>query len=173
MNLWYLFLAFARVGILGFGGGPSSVPLIRLETVTNFHWMSVEEFADIYGMANALPGPIATKMAASIGYRVAGWPGLVAAEFGVILPSLVAMLLLVAAFNRFKDLPAVKGMIAAIKPVVIVLLLLLIIDMWPKSMGNAFHWGIAVAAFVLAYFLKVHQAIVVVAALAFGAIFLR
>ncbi len=173
MNLWHLFLAFVRVGVLGYGGGPSSIPLVQIEAVKNFHWMTVDEFADVLGLCNALPGPIATKMAASIGFKVARWPGVLAAELGLVLPSLLAMILLFAAFTRFKDLPQVKGMIRAIKPVVIVLLLLIIIDMWPKSMGSALNWGIAVASFVLAYFLKVHPALVVVGTLALGAFFVK
>lgn len=173
MQLWHLFVAFFRVGILGYGGGPSSIPLVQIEAVKNFHWMTVEEFADTLGIANALPGPIATKMAASIGYKVGGWPGVLAAEVGVVAPSLLAMVLLFALFDRFKDLPQVRGMISAIKPVVIVLLLLIIVDMWPKSMAGLLHWGIAVAAFVLAYVVKVHPALIVVGALAFGAVFLK
>ncbi|HEY3315100.1 MAG TPA: chromate transporter [Bacillota bacterium] len=173
MNLWSLFLAFFRIGLLGFGGGPSSIPLIQIEAVTNFHWLSMDEFTDMLGMANALPGPIFTKLAGSIGYKVSGWPGVIVAELGVVLPSMLAMILLWALFVKFKDLRPVQGMINAIKPVVIVLLAMLIIDMWPKSMGKPVYWAVAVVSFGLAYFLKVHQAIVVVGALVFGAVFLR
>lgn len=173
MVLWRLFMAFFRIGLLGFGGGPSSIPLIQIEAVTNFHWLTMEEFTDMLGMANALPGPIFTKLAGSIGYKISGWPGAIVAELGVVLPSMLAMILLYALFMRFKDLGPVKGAINAIKPVVIVLLALLIMDMWPKSMGKPAYWAVGAVAFGLAYFLKVHQAIVVVGALVFGALFLR
>lgn len=68
----YLDLSWAmlKTGILGYGGGPSVIPLIRHEAVTRYKWMSDEEFGEILAFANALPGPIATKIAAYLGYRL-------------------------------------------------------------------------------------------------------
>ena len=68
-----IFIAFFRSGILGFGGGPASIPLVHKEVVGNFGWMTDDEFADVLSIGNTLPGPIATKMAGYIGYRVGGW----------------------------------------------------------------------------------------------------
>lgn len=172
-NLLHLFVAFARVGVLGYGGGPSSIPLVQIEAVDNFRWMTVEEFADVLAMGNALPGPIATKMAGYVGYRVAGLLGAAVAVTGLILPSLIAMLVLLRLMTRFKDLPQIGGMIRGVRPVVIVLLLLLVLEMWPKSVTSVTTVAIGVLSFAAIYFLKVHPAVVVVAALAFGAIVLK
>lgn len=60
-----IFIAFFRSGILGFGGGPSAIPLVHKEVVGTYQWMSDEEFADVLSIGNTLPGPIATK-----------WPGI-------------------------------------------------------------------------------------------------
>ena len=70
MTQWQLFLAFFRVGMLGYGGGPSSIPLVHQEVVKKYGWMDDDEFADVLALGNTLPGPIATKMAGYIGYRV-------------------------------------------------------------------------------------------------------
>ncbi|ADI28237.1 Chromate transporter [Geobacillus sp. C56-T3] len=51
MNQWHLFLAFFRVGMLGYGGGPSSIPLVRAEVVAKYRWMADEEFAEIAASA--------------------------------------------------------------------------------------------------------------------------
>lgn len=56
--------------MLGYGGGPGSIPLIHKEVVDKYEWMSDEDFGDLLALANTLPGPIATKLAGYIGHRV-------------------------------------------------------------------------------------------------------
>ena len=90
-----LFLAFFRVGILGYGGGPGSIPLIHKEVVDKYQWTSDEEFGDILALANTLPGPIATKLAGYVGHRVSGVMGMLNAIVAVILPTIVLMLSLI------------------------------------------------------------------------------
>ncbi|GAY77202.1 chromate transporter [Sporolactobacillus inulinus] len=89
MIFWQLFLAFFIPGILGYGGGPASIPLIENEVVGHYHWMTVTEFSNVLAFGNTLPGPIATKMAGYIGYEVAGVLGSLVAEFATVAPSLV------------------------------------------------------------------------------------
>lgn len=173
LNLWNLFVGMARAGLLGFGGGPSSVPLIQIEVVKNFHWMSTDEFGDALALGNALPGPIATKLAGYVGYKVAGVIGAAVAVLGMVLPTVIAMMILYRFLTQLKGNPYINGVVKAIRPVVIVLLLMLILELWPKSMNNIAGWVIGLVSFGLMYFLKVNQAIVVVSALAFGAMFLR
>ncbi|MCK4235643.1 MAG: chromate transporter, partial [Candidatus Krumholzibacteria bacterium] len=73
MNIyWSIFFSFLRVGLFGFGGGPALIPLIEKEVVDHYGWLTAEEFIDVLAMANALPGPIATKMALCIGLRMGG-----------------------------------------------------------------------------------------------------
>ena len=77
-----LFWSFLKIGTVGYGGGPSMIPLILEEVVNLRQWMNVESFMDILAIGNALPGPIATKMSVVIGYDVAGPLGAVAALMG-------------------------------------------------------------------------------------------
>ncbi|KAF9113979.1 hypothetical protein BGX30_006751 [Mortierella sp. GBA39] len=72
-----------RTGILGYGGGPSTVPLIRHEAVSRYRWMADEEFGEVLAIANTLPGPIATKLAAYLGYRLKGTLGALFGEKAV------------------------------------------------------------------------------------------
>lgn len=167
-----LFVAFARTGILGYGGGPSSIPLVQIECVNNYKWLTLEEFSDILAMGNALPGPIATKMAGYIGYKVAGLPGVFMALLGTIGPSLAIMLLLYNVMLTFKDSPVVQGMIRGVRPVVIILLATLILDMWPGAMKAWPSFVIAAVAMVAMRFLHVHPAIIVAASLLVGGLFL-
>src|SRR5690554_1661090 len=87
-----IFLAFFIPNILGYGGGPAIIPLIEAEVVGNYGWMSAQEFAETLGLGNALPSPIATKIAGYIGYNVAGVTGALVAIIATVIPSLLLML---------------------------------------------------------------------------------
>lgn len=171
--IWQLFVGFTRASLLGYGGGPSTIPLIQIEAVKNFHWLSTEEFGEVLAMGNALPGPIATKMAGYIGFKVAGWPGALSALIGTVAPTFLAMVALYYVFGAFKTVPAVAGAVKAVKPVVIVLLVTLIADLWPKSVVNWPTAAIGAAAWVLIQYVGVHPALVVVGSLALGAVVLH
>src|SRR6476619_7094928 len=91
---WKIFLAFFIPGIVGYGGGPSSIPLVENEVVGRYGWLTVSEFSEVLALGNSLPGPIATKMAGYIGYDVAGIPGSLVAIFATVAPSLILMIVL-------------------------------------------------------------------------------
>ena len=95
-----LIFGMMRTGILGFGGGPSVIPLIRYEAVSRYQWLDDDEFGDTLAIANTLPGPIATKMAAYLGYQVKGWMGAFVSVMAHVLPTCLAMVFLVAFINR-------------------------------------------------------------------------
>ncbi len=133
MKQLQLFLAFFRVGILGYGGGPSSIPLVHKEVVDHYKWMNDDEFADVLALGNTLPGPIATKMAGYIGYRVAGILGLINATMATILPTIILMIVLLTTISSVKDYPWVQGMTAAVVPVVGVMLATLTWEFFAKS----------------------------------------
>lgn len=103
--------AMVRTGILGFGGGPSVIPLIRHEAVNKYKWIDDDEFGEILAIANALPGPIATKMAAYLGFKLKGTLGAVVATLAHILPTCLAMVGLFAAVNVLSHSAIVAGMI--------------------------------------------------------------
>ena len=100
-QLWDLLVAFARASNLGFGGGPAVVPLIKIEVVERYQWLTNAEFTDALAVGNALPGPIATKLAGYIGYQQAGWLGALVANIGVILPTVLAVILLAGFLMKY------------------------------------------------------------------------
>jgi chromate transporter len=168
-----LFLTFAKIGILGYGGGPAMIPLIQEEVVEGNTWMTDQDFIDTLAMGNTLPGPIATKMSMFIGYKVGGWVGGLLALFGLLLPSLVLMMVLGIAFLRFKDLPFAKAMLTAVRPVVVALLAYTAYTVFPKGIKN-WHTGlIALVAFGAVAFLNVHPALTILAAAILGLIVYR
>ncbi|MCP3030118.1 chromate transporter [Halobacillus sp. A1] len=136
MQQWNLFLAFFRVGIFGYGGGPSSIPLVHNEVVKKYKWMSDDDFADVLALGNSLPGPIATKMAGYIGYRVSGLLGMINAVLATIIPTIILMILLLTFLNSFRDQPWVNGMTQAVVPVVGVMLAVMTYDFFKKANTN-------------------------------------
>ncbi len=159
-----LFMAFLRIGLLGFGGGPAMIPLVHQEVVKRYHWLEEEEFADILAIANTLPGPIATKMPGYIGYRVGGILGCINAVLAVILPMILAMILLLGLFSRYRDIGWIHGMGQAVVPVVMVMMAQLTWDFWSKSrstLGWMISLGMIIVTGGLIYGLGVHPALVV------------
>lgn len=173
MKHFQLFWAFLKVGILGYGGGPSSIPLVHQEVVTNYKWMDNEEFGDVLAIGNTLPGPIATKMAGYIGYRVAGWPGVINAVLSTIIPSIAAMILLLFSLSSFQDHDWVAGMTSAIVPVVGVMLAILTWDFFAKSKQTLGWFGsiiLTIGSLVLMEILGIHPAFLIFALLLFALI---
>lgn len=165
--------AMLRTGVLGFGGGPSTIPLFRYEAVTRYRWMSDEEFGEVLAIANALPGPIATKLAAYLGYRLKGWFGAALGIITHIFPSSAAMVLLFSAISFFSTSSTIKGMIAAIVPVVTVMFAQMAYGFGEKAakgLGKYAAVLFGIAAFLLLQTAKLHPAIVIAIALAYGSV---
>lgn len=167
-----LALSWARVGLVAFGGGSAMIPLMKAECVDVRAWMSDEQFIEALALGNALPGPIAAKMSIYVGLQVAGWLGAAVAFCAVMGPPTVMMLGLATLYFRYRELPPVRGAMAAVKPVVVGLLFWTAIDLTPSGV-TGWRTGIICGAAILALVLKVHPALVIVAAMAGGALLLR
>jgi chromate transporter len=165
---WSVFLAFFKVGLFGYGGGPAMLPLLEMEVVHNNNWMSASEFVDTLAMANTLPGPITTKMAIYVGNETAGPLGAALAISGLLLPSSVLIVAMMLLYYRFKGIPYVEGMIKAIRPVVIGLLAVTVAHLSPNSIISWDTFVIAAITFGLVYFLKLQPVYIIVAAAVFG-----
>ena len=144
------------------------IPLVQVEVVQVHQWFTTEEFVDTLAMGNALPGPIATKMAGYIGYRMAGLPGAVAGVTGMVLPSLVLMLALAGVLLAYKDSHYVQATLKAVRPVVVALLLITVWEILPSSIKGWDTALIAIVAFAAVAGLKMHPALAILAAAIFG-----
>ncbi|MDN4072200.1 chromate transporter [Fictibacillus terranigra] len=171
MTYLQLFIAFFRSGILGYGGGPSSIPLVHKEVVEKFKWMNDEEFGDVLALGNALPGPINTKMAGYIGYRVAGLTGMLTALLSSILPTILLMIVLLTSLAQYKDKPWVQGMTKGVLPVVAVMLAVLTWQFFTsakKGLGMKLSLIHVAAGILLLQLLKVHPAVLIGILLAYA-----
>ncbi|MEK3806797.1 MULTISPECIES: chromate transporter [unclassified Metabacillus] len=171
----HIFLAFFLPGILGYGGGPASIPLIEKEVVDRYEWQSVNEFSETLAIGNALPGPIATKMAGLIGYQQGGWLGAAVGLFATIAPSLILMLVLLNILMKYKESPQVKRLSAVVRPVIAVMLGVMTYQFLDNSAKGSGIWH-TLFLFIISLLLlekwKVHPAYVIAGALVYGGVFL-
>ncbi|MCM3092509.1 MULTISPECIES: chromate transporter [unclassified Cytobacillus] len=170
-----IFLAFFIPGILGYGGGPASIPLVENEVVDHYGWLTTNEFSEMLAMGNALPGPIATKMAGYIGYEQGGILGAIVGVFATVAPSLILMITLLGLLMKYKESPRVKRMTTYIRPVIAVLLGIMTYDFLFSAYEGAGIWQtlfIGLVSFFLMERLKVHPAYVIAGALVYGGLVL-
>lgn len=175
MEWFHLFISFLLANLLGYGGGPASIPLMYQEIVINNQWATDQQFSNVLALGNTLPGPIATKIAAFIGYDVYGVVGMTLALAATVIPSAAALIGLLKLLERYRSSSAMKGMTLLVQPVIAVMMLLLTWQMGAGSLETIGLWqslGIAIAAFWLLAIRKVHPAIVIVCAFAYGGLVL-
>lgn len=170
---WSIFLSFLKVGLFGYGGGPAMIPLIEQEVVRHYGWLTAEEFIDVLAMANTLPGPITTKMALCIGLKTGGPFGAALALTGLMLPSTVLILILVVLYYKYRALTSVQGIIRGVRPVVIALLLVTVANLAPKSVLSIDTFLIALGAFVVVFYIRIHPIYAIIAAGLIGYLFYR
>lgn len=172
---WKIFLAFFIPGILGYGGGPASIPLIENEVVGHYHWMTVTTFSNVLAFGNSLPGPIAPQMAGYIGYVQGGVAGSLIAIFAIVAPSLILLILLLRLLYTFKDSPKVKRLTMLIRPIIVVMLGMMAYNFFVASKQES-GWlpmiVIGALSFVLMQRFRLHPAFIIAAALLFGAFFM-
>lgn len=117
-----LFLTFAKIGVVGFGGGLAIVPLIY-QGMLEFNSMDPEEFAELFAISQATPGPLAVNAATFSGFETAGVLGAVAATLGVALPSFILVGICVKFLNKYNEHNLVKGAFTGIRPVAVGMIL--------------------------------------------------
>ena len=113
-----LFLAFAALSPLAFGGGNTILPEMQREVVSVHHWLSAGDFVALYALAQAAPGPN-MLVATLIGWRVAGLGGALAATFGLCLPSSLLTFAIAGLWWRFREASWRRWMQAALVPVTV------------------------------------------------------
>ncbi|MEH7302945.1 chromate transporter [Neobacillus drentensis] len=175
MLYWHIFLAFFIPGIVGYGGGPASIPLVENEVVDHYGWMTVPEFSEVLALGNSLPGPIATKMAGYIGYEQGGVLGSIVGIFATVAPSLLLMIVLLGLLYKYKDSPKVKRMTNYIRPTIAVMLGVMAFSFFSTSYSDTGVLQTVIligVSFFLLEKLKVHPAYVILASLIYGGVFL-
>ena len=134
MNIYLdMFLTFARIGGLTFGGGYAMLPMLQREVVENKHWATEEELMDYFAIGQCTPGIIAVNTATFVGQKHKGFFGGLSATLGVVTPSLIIISLLATVIEAFSHLIWVQHAFAGIRVCVCVLIFNAIVKLFKKA----------------------------------------
>ncbi len=142
-SLRELAFLFLKLGTIAFGGPAAHVALMDDEVVRRRRWLSRQEFLDLLGATNLIPGPNSTEMAIHVGNRQAGWPGLLVAGTCFILPAALLVSGFAWAYVRYGSLPQVQAVLYGVKPVIIAIVLQALVGLGKTAVKN---WSLAVIA---------------------------
>ena len=127
---------FLKLGTISFGGPAAYIAIMHDETVKRRKWLNDQEFLDLVGATNLIPGPNATEMATHLGFLRAGWRGLIAGGVCFTLPAVLIVLLLAHVYVRFGTMPQVQWLLYGIKPVVIAIIIQALWNLGQKAAKN-------------------------------------
>lgn len=171
MILARIFFAFFKIGSFAVGGAYSFLPLIDVEIVRKYGWLTKKEFLDICGLHTVIPGPIAVKFATYIGYKVCGIPGAIVANIGIILPAALMVTGITMLYLKYKDLERVKSALVIVR--LAVFSMIIVVAFQVIGVKNLFSLknGIIVIFFLLLFLSgRVHPALIIISAGLLGAL---
>lgn len=138
-----------RLGFTAFGGPAVHIAMLREEVVVRRRWMTDEEFVDLLGATNLIPGPNSTEMVIHVGFRRAGWAGFAVGGILFILPAAAIVLAFAWAYVAYGRTPAAEWMLYGIKPVVIAVVLQAIWGLARSAVKDVWLAGVGVASLAL------------------------
>jgi len=147
---------FIKLGLTAFGGPAAHIAMMHDETVNRRKWLTDQEFLDLIGATNLIPGPNSTEMAIHLGYRRAGWRGLVLAGVCFITPAVLIVMVLAWLYTRFGSTPQASWLLFGVKPVVITIILQALWLLGRKAIKGPLTAMTALAVMGL-YFLGVNE----------------
>ena len=153
-SLGQIFLTFSKIGAFTIGGGYAMLPVIRDEIIRK-GWLNDDDFTDIVTLAQTAPGLLAVNISIFAGYKLRGNIGSVIATLGSILPSFLIILVIAMAFSGFQDNPTVIRIFKGIRPVVVALIAVPMLEMARKSCHRWWTWALALVTLALVSFLNV------------------
>ena len=167
ISLWQIFGVFAKIGAFTIGGGYAMIPIIQDEMI-RLKWIPEEELPDIVALSQSAPGVLAVNISIFAGYRLRGVKGSIAATLGSITPSFCIILGIALFFTAFKDNPWVVKAFRGIRPVVIALIAVPMLQMARKSCKTWWAWCLSAGALCLVAFLNVSPIYIILCVLAVG-----
>ena len=154
VSLWKIFIVFAKIGAFTIGGGIPMIAAIKSE-LTEKGWLKDEDFIDIITLAQTAPGLFAVNISILTGHKLRGTKGSVVATIASCLPPFLIILLVATFFTSFKDNEYVISAFKGIRPVVVALIGVPMIDMIKATKMRWWSWVIVVSSMVLVCFMNV------------------
>src|SRR5262245_29133889 len=142
---------FLKLGCIAFGGPAAHIAMMEEEVVRRRRWLTADEFLDLLGATNLIPGPNSTEMAIHIGHRKAGWPGLFVAGSCFILPAALIVSLAAWAYVSYGSLPETSAILYGVKPVIIAIVLQALWRLGTTALKNGTLVLVGITGVILVY----------------------
>ena len=168
--LLQMFITFAKVGVMTFGGGYAMLPILQREVVENKGWATEEELVDYFAIGQCTPGVIAVNTATFIGQKLKGTWGAIFATLGVVFPSLIIISLLAGVIEAFSHLTWVQHAFGGIRVCVCVLIANAVVKLYKKAVVDVPTFIIFLIVAVGSVFLSLSPVIFVLLAAIAGII---
>ena len=147
---------FLKLGLTAFGGPAAHVAMMHDEVVKRRKWVDDQQFLDLLGATNLIPGPNSTEMVIHLSFLRAGWPGLLVGGVCFVLPAALIVTALAWAYVRLGHTPAATWLLYGIKPPVIAIIAKALWDLGRKAAKGPLSIVVGLAVFVL-YFVGVNE----------------
>lgn len=152
-------LLFLKLGTIAFGGPAAHIAMMEEEVVNKKKWLTHDQFIDLLGATNLIPGPNSTEMAIYIGYTKAGWRGLLAAGLCFIIPAVFIVSIIAGFYVTYGNLPEISGILYGIKPIIIVIIIKALWNLAKTALKNQLLLILAILSAVL-NFLGINELVV-------------
>lgn len=159
-----LFLAFAKIGAVTFGGGYAMLPILQRDIVAKHKWATEDELLDYFAIGQCTPGVIAVNTATFVGYKNKGILGGIFATLGVVFPSVVIITIITAFVKNYAEIEMVRHALNGIRVCVCVLILNSILKLAKSSLIDKWTYIIFGVVFALSIFLDISSALLVLLA---------
>jgi chromate transporter len=161
-NLKEVAKLFFKLGSIAFGGPAAHIAMMEDEVVKKRKWMTHQQFLDLVGATNLIPGPNSTEMTMHCGYERAGWKGLIVAGACFVFPAVVITLVFAWLYQQYGQLPKVEPFVYGIKPAVIAIILGAVYRLGKKALKNV-QLGVLGALTLIACLLGVNEILALLA----------
>lgn len=163
-----LFVTFAKIGLLTFGGGYAMLPMLQAEVVDKKKWVNEKDLLNYYAIGQCTPGIISVNTATFVGYKLKGLGGGIVATLGVIFPSLVIITLIALFLQNLTSNAIVQHAFAGVRIAVAALMLQAIVKLWRSGIRDIVGVFIFIMGFCIAAFTRLSPTLVVLLSIALG-----
>jgi chromate transporter len=150
----YIFYMFMKIGLFTFGGGYGMIPIMHREFVEIHHWLTPSQFLDAAAIGQITPGPVAI-MSTFIGFKVAGFPGAIAATLGIFFPSVLIVYLVGRFYTRYRKSHLMENVLPTINATVVGLLAAAALMLAKPAIIDIPTAGIVLVTFLVVTFTKI------------------
>ena len=164
---------FLKLGTFGFGGPAAHIATMEEEVVQRNHWLDDQQFLDLVGATNLIPGPNSTELAIHIGYQQRGWPGLFVAGSCFVLPAILITSLFAWLYVEYGQLPETAPLMAGIQPTVLAIILIAGWRLGKKALTGKLLPVIALLVAAVSLFLPGREVFILLTSSLIGALLVK